>query len=78
MEAACERVLLCGKVRFHSVESILKKQLDRQPLPCSQEPAQIVSPPHHENVRGPEYFSGPANGNGNIDTASTEQEGGTL
>lgn len=76
MEAACERVLLCGKVRFHSVESILKKQLDRQPLPCSQEPAQIVSPPHHENVRGPEYFSGL--GNGNIDTASTEQEGGTL
>ena len=75
MEAACERVLLCGKVRFHSVESILKKQLDRQPLPSSQqESPQIFSPPHHENVRGPEYFSGP--GNGNNDTGSAQAEGG--
>ncbi len=76
MEAACERVLLCGKVRLHSVESILKKQLDRQPLP-SQEPPQTSSPPH-ENVRGPEYFSsggpGPGCGSGNNDTASAEGE----
>lgn len=71
MEAACERVLLCGKVRLHRVESILKKQLDRQPLPSSQESPQTSSPTH-ENVRGPEYFSG--SGSGNNDTASAEGE----
>ncbi len=87
MEAACERVLLLGEVRLKSVESILKKQLDRLPLPIVEksppQPAAAWQP--HENVRGSQYFShGNCNGSGNDsagndgnadNTASTE--GGT-
>lgn len=54
MEAACERILLTGTVRYRSIKSILQKQLDLQPLPGKEtsRPA-----PAHENLRGPGYFA---------------------
>ncbi|MCX6620265.1 MAG: IS21 family transposase, partial [Acidobacteria bacterium] len=54
VEAACQRALLTGTVRYRSIQSILKKQLDRQPLPGQEEPRPA---PSHDNIRGPEYFA---------------------
>jgi transposase len=55
MEAAAERALLTGACRYKSIESILKKSLDRQPLaPSSSTPA--AAPSSHDNIRGAEYF----------------------
>jgi transposase len=56
MEAACERILLTGTVRYRSIKSVLEKQLDRQPLP-GQESEPKPSAVSHENVRGAEYFA---------------------
>ena len=40
-----------------SVESILKKGLDRQPLPLAPTDPEPVRPLlHHENVRGADYY----------------------
>ena len=55
MEAAAERALRTGACRYRSVKSILKSGLDQQPLLTSTSPP--VSPPHHDNLRGPEYFA---------------------
>ena len=55
IEAACERVLLTGTVRYRSIQSILKRQLDRQPLPGQEQQSRPA--PLHDNVRGPEYFA---------------------
>ena len=55
MEAAAERALLTGACRYRSIASILKNSLDRQPLPSS--PVEPPLPaPHHDNIRGAEYF----------------------
>jgi hypothetical protein len=54
MEAAAERALLTGACRYRSIESILKNSLDRQALPPSSAPP--TTPPHHDNIRGAEYF----------------------
>lgn len=53
LEAACERALALGTTRYHSIESILKKNLDRRPLTA---PITAKSPVHHDNVRGPKYY----------------------
>jgi transposase len=53
MEAACTRALAIRSPNFHSVDSILKSGMDRQPLPS--EPIQ-TSLPLHENLRGPDYY----------------------
>ncbi len=53
LEAACARALALGTASYKSIESILKKGLDRRPLP---EPAPAKEPVRHENVRGPEYY----------------------
>lgn len=53
LEAACERALALGTTRYHSIESILKKNLDRRPLAA---PITAQSPVHHDNVRGPKYY----------------------
>jgi transposase len=53
LEAACERALSLGTTRYHSIESILKKNLDRRPLPT---PITTKEPVHHDNVRGPKYY----------------------
>ena len=53
LEAACRRALRLGACSYKSIESILKKGLDRQPLP--QQPDVMVSP-SHPNIRGPHYY----------------------
>ena len=53
MEAACARATILGSHRYASVNSILKKGLDQQPLPAKQ--AELLLPPH-ANVRGPQYY----------------------
>jgi transposase len=52
MEPACERALTIGALSYRSVESILKRNLDQQPLDRSPT-TKIVE---HENVRGPDYY----------------------
>lgn len=53
LEAACARALALGTASYKSIESILKKGLDRRPLP---EPTPAKEPVHHENLRGPDYY----------------------
>ncbi|MHC4067122.1 MAG: IS21 family transposase, partial [Planctomycetota bacterium] len=53
VEAACQRALAVGSLRYRSIASILKKGLDREPLP---EPPETRPPIAHANVRGPEYY----------------------
>ena len=54
MEAACTRALAIGAHRYRSVDSILKKGLDRQPIPPAAQ-AELALP-DHANVRGPDYY----------------------
>lgn len=55
LEKACQRALRLGASNYKSVESILKNNLDRQPLPgTEQEEDQHL--PEHENLRGAPYF----------------------
>ncbi len=53
LEAACLRALRIGATTFKSVESILKHNLDLQPLPDAAQPDLPLA---HDNVRGPEYY----------------------
>ncbi len=54
LEAACARTLSIGAHSFRSVDSILKKGLDRQPVTPA---VQVDSPSlEHDNVRGPTYY----------------------
>lgn len=53
LEAACQRALLLGTLRYKSVESILKHGLDQQPSTPEVEPP---LPDDHDNIRGPSYY----------------------
>ena len=53
LEAACRRALLLGACRYKSLESILKRGLDRPPLPKQQE---LALPEAHDHLRGPGYY----------------------
>jgi len=53
MEAAAERALLIGAISYHRVQSMLKNNLDMQPI---QQADESRTSPDHENLRGPEYF----------------------
>jgi len=55
VEAACARALACGAHTYRSVESILDRQLDRQPVPGT--PLEFPTAGLHENVRGPGYYN---------------------
>ncbi len=55
LEAACRRALALGTTRFKSVQSILKRNLDQQPLPRT-DAAQTHEPIAHTNIRGPRYY----------------------
>lgn len=57
MEAAARRALRAHAYSSKSLESILKTQLDRVPLPG----ALPLSPPalEHDNIRGADYFAAP-------------------
>ena len=54
LEAACARALAIKAYSYKSVESILKKNLDRQPLPSKQDDLSL--PLFHENLRGKNYY----------------------
>lgn len=57
LESACERALVIGAYSFKSVESILKNNLDQNPLPANSTPLNDKPIPDvHENVRGKDYF----------------------
>ena len=52
VEAAAERALLTGAVSYKSLDSILRRHLDQQPLnPPAPRPL-----PGHDNIRGAAYF----------------------
>lgn len=52
LEAACERALVSGAVRYRSIESMLRHALDQQPMADNED----RRGPNHDNVRGAEYF----------------------
>jgi len=56
MEAAARRCLRARAYNFQSMDSILKNQLDRLPLP-GDPPAQTAV--EHDNIRGADYFDSP-------------------
>lgn len=53
LEAACRRALAINSIGYKSVESILKNNLDQQPLPKTQPTRPAIE---HPNLRGPEYY----------------------
>lgn len=53
LEAACQRSLLLGTLRYKSIESILKHGLDQIDPVNDEEP---VLPDDHDNIRGPSYY----------------------
>jgi transposase len=56
LEAASQRAVLLGIYSYHSLKSILKHSLDRQPM---LELESERSGPNHDNVRGGEYYDQP-------------------
>lgn len=42
-----------GSINYQSIASILKTELDKQPLPTT---VQLELPVDHANVRGPGYY----------------------
>jgi transposase len=54
LEAACRRALHIGACSYKSIESILKHDLDRQPLPGHPAAAPVMT---HPNIRGAQYYS---------------------
>lgn len=53
VEAAADRALLTGAVTYRSMDSILRHNLDQQPI---NPPAVPRSVPEHDNIRGAAYF----------------------
>ena len=53
-EAACQRALVAGTVSYRSIESILRRGLDRLPLFSTTTPEPL---PNHEHIRGPQYYN---------------------
>lgn len=53
LDAACHRALTLGTCSYKSIESILKHDLDRQPLPNTPTATRAID---HGNIRGPEYY----------------------
>jgi transposase len=56
MEAAARRCLRARAYNFQSIDSILKNQLDRLPLPVDPPEGSGVE---HDNIRGAGYFDSP-------------------
>lgn len=54
LENAAKRALIIGAVRYQSIESILKRGLDGQPLPEAD--PKPTAPNLHANVRGAHYY----------------------
>ena len=56
LEAACKRACFLRSYSYKSIESILKKNLDKEPLPDDQKDKSAATLPHHQNVRGANYY----------------------
>jgi transposase len=56
LEAACARALAINATSYKSIESILKRGLDKQPLPQRQLQLPVIE---HANVRGADYYEKP-------------------
>jgi hypothetical protein len=56
LEAASQRAVVLGIYSYHSLKSILKRSLDRQPM---LELESDRSGPSHDNVRGGDYYGLP-------------------
>jgi transposase len=54
VEAAAQRALITGAVRYKSLESILRRNLDQQSLAAPAGPERTTTT--HDNIRGAEYF----------------------
>ena len=54
LEAASRRALLIGAYSYKSIESILRKGLDRQP--DQHQPEQLELNVEHDNIRGSDYY----------------------
>jgi transposase len=52
LEAACLRALRIQALSYKSVDSILRKGLDQQPLPSEDAPKTL----DHPNIRGERYY----------------------
>jgi transposase len=53
VEAAADRALLTGAVSSRSMDSILRHNLDQQPINPPSAPRSV---PEHDNIRGAAYF----------------------
>ena len=53
LEAACRRALAINSVCYKSVESILKNNLDKRPLPQKKADSPTIQ---HEHLRGAQYY----------------------
>jgi transposase len=56
LDAACKRAQHIGSMNYKSIESILRKSLDKVPLDDNEEPSKSALPLSHDNVRGPGYY----------------------
>ena len=57
LELACHRALVIGELNFQSIESILKHQLEKEPLPGNNEPEKVVATQRpHKNIRNNDYY----------------------
>lgn len=52
IEKACQRALAYNAISYHSLKSILERNLDQQP----QNNTKSLTIPMHENIRGPQYY----------------------
>jgi transposase len=53
LEAACQRALTLGACSYKSIDSMLKHDLDRQPVPARRAAPPAIT---HGNIRGPQYY----------------------
>jgi transposase len=77
LEAACTRAVAVRARSYRHVESILKRGLDRVPLPVrgTHEPAAAAAP--HENVRGADYYQpDPKQGEDDAERTDTREADG--
>ena len=56
LEAACKRACFLRSYSYKSIKSILKENLDKEPLPDDKKDKVVEILPHHQNVRGANYY----------------------
>ncbi len=56
LEAASRRAVFLRAYSYQSINSILKRGLDQNPLPQQSQPKEAPTKKLHENIRGPHYY----------------------